>query len=76
MFLSQHQQEKQCQGNQINTFTIFMQEKKIYFTYCEAIKPRAVWKQMLQPDDSMLVKQQVLLIHPGLNTLISRSKFN
>lgn len=45
-------------------------------TYCEAIKSRAVLKQILQPDDSVLLKQQVLLIHLGLSTLIPSSKFH
>jgi len=40
--------------------------------YCEAIKSSAVLKQILQPDDSTLLKQQVLLIHLGLNTLIPK----
>lgn len=57
-------------------FYHFYPGKKSYFTYCKAIKSKAVLKQISLPYDSMLLKQQVLLIHLGLNTLIPRSKFH
>lgn len=41
-----------------------------------AIQSRAVLKKILEPDDSKLLKQQVLPIHRGVNALIPRSKFH
>lgn len=71
-----HDTNKRNSHKGVKQILLRLSSRKKIYTYCEAIKSRAVLKQILQPDDSMLLKQQVLLIHLGLNTLIPRSKFH